>query len=211
MIIKFNERASGFTLIEILVALFIFSILCMLMLSALHNTINLLNGTEKNAERLRKMQMMLLLMSRDIESSVNRPIYNAAGKEEPAFMGTPTSMTFTHTGMAGDINEMNSSALQRVNYYNAENKFVRKTWDAIDQAPTTLARERILNNDITTEFQYLDKNGKFQPNWNAQGQTRSSEPLPRAVNIIITVPQWGTLKQLYVIAAKSNLEKLKAT
>jgi general secretion pathway protein J len=208
MRVNLRINTKGFTLLEILIALFIFSILSLLMMSALHNMIGFLTGTEKNAERLRQMQISLLLMSRDIESIVNRPAYDNTGKEEPALIGTPTTITLTHMGLASAMNEMGSSTLQRVSYYVADDKLFRKTWDAVDQAPTTRAHDRILFQPITVVFQYLDKNGKFQSNWNMQGQ-KSNEPLPRAIQVTFTIPQWGNLKQLYVIAVQSNLDKLK--
>src|SRR5437762_2019018 len=92
--------AAGFTLLEILIALFIFTILSFLLTAALRTVINAQSGTEDKALRLRELQMILLTMSRDIEQTVNRPITNAVGKEEAAFVGTENGFVFTHTGFA---------------------------------------------------------------------------------------------------------------
>src|SRR3990167_9644363 len=92
--------ASGFTLLEILIALFIFTLVSMMLMSALHHIINIQSGTEQNAERLRNLQLTLLKVSRDVEQIVNRPILNTAGKEEYAFIGTVREFEFTHIRVA---------------------------------------------------------------------------------------------------------------
>src|SRR5690242_2240764 len=95
-----QNKNGGFTLLEILIALFIFTILSLMLASALHNVIGIQTATENNADRLRKLQIVLLIMSRDIEQTVNRPVMGVNGKEEIAFRGTPLKFEFTHTGLA---------------------------------------------------------------------------------------------------------------
>src|SRR5262249_3778215 len=95
-----NKNTKGFTLLEILIALFIFTILSMMLASALHNVINIQARTENNAERLRKLQMGLLVFSRDIEQAVNRKVVNSSGKDESPFTGSRLSVAFTHAGLA---------------------------------------------------------------------------------------------------------------
>jgi type II secretion system protein J len=68
-------RRAGFTLLEILIALFIFTIVSMILVSALHNVLNNQAATEKKAHQLAKLQIAMLLMSRDIEQTIrtNKP------------------------------------------------------------------------------------------------------------------------------------------
>src|SRR5947209_8116839 len=89
-----RKNQQGFTLLELLIALFIFTIISMMLASALHTVIKAQSGSDKNALLLRELQVALLMMSRDVEQTVNRPVLDTTGKEERAFIGTPTSFTF---------------------------------------------------------------------------------------------------------------------
>lgn len=210
MLIKPNKNPgwgsgthAGFTLLEILIALFIFTILSLMLVSALHTVIGAQSGTEKNAERLRHVQIVLLGMSRDIEQAVDRPITNASAKQDPAFMGDPHQFTFTHTGIANPMGTSARSTLQRVQYAGDENLLSRTTWDALDQAPTSKSHTRPLLTDVTeARFEYIDKDGKPHQEWPVEDQSHS--PLPRAVRIYLTIKDWGKMSQLYVIPIQIN-------
>lgn len=200
-----NKKAytiNGFTLLEILIALFIFTILSMILVNALHNVINISATTEKNAERLRNLQFALLTMSRDIEQTVNRPVLNTAGTEEEAFIGTPRYFTFTHMGFANPTGELARSSLQRTQYAWNQGVLWRKTWTELDQAPQSLPHARELLEITDANFKYLDHKGRFQNNWPpSEGR---EDPLPLAVSIHLVIPNWGRLSQLYVISAQSK-------
>jgi general secretion pathway protein J len=192
------KRLKGFTLLEVLIALFIFTILSTILVGALRTVIDAHAGTEKNAERLRTLQFALLVISRDIEQAINRPIFNASGKEEPAFSGTPKSFVFTHTGFANLNNTKTRSTLERTGYTWNEGALWRLTWDVLDQAPQSRAHLRKLLDDISlVQFQYLDHDGHFLNDWPKEGDT--NQALPRAISVQFTFSHWGKISQLYVI------------
>jgi len=201
-----NQR--GFTLLEILIALFIFTVLSMMLASTLHNVINLQSHIEANATRLRKLQMGLLVISRDIKQAVNRPVLNSFGKEENAFIGTPESFTFTHAGFAtqasGSTNAVVRSTLQRTRYVWHTQGIWRMTWETLDQTPESHPHSRqLLSNVSAAHFQYLDKEGHFSNHWEAK------EALPRAIRVFLTISNWGTLSQLYVISTDQHAKNTR--
>lgn len=201
--IRMKTSQYGFTLLEILIALFIFTILSMILVNALHNVINVQSRTERSAERLRNLQMSLVIMSRDIEQTVNRPILNTAGKEEPAFQGTSHGFIFTHTGLANPTGMLAKSALERTQYSWSDHVLSRITWAVLDEAPSSQSHTRQLLTEVDeAHFEYLDKEGRFQNTWPLQGD--SSQILPRAVRVYLTIENWGTITQLYVIPAKPS-------
>lgn len=193
--------SSGFTLLEILVALFIFTILSMLLVSALHNIINIQSRTETSAAHLRELQITLLTFSRDIEQAVERPIKDNNGADEQAFIGTPTELTLSVAGLSNPTGELLRSAFQRVSYNMDKDTLYRVTWPVLDRAPDTKPHKRALMNDLdSVEFEYLDKEGKFHHEWPPAGQ--NSQALPKAVKIHLTISNWGEISQLYVISAE---------
>jgi general secretion pathway protein J len=197
----FYAKSSGFTLLEILIALFIFAILALLLSSALHNVIGIQSRTEQNADRLHDTQIALLMMSRDITQAINRPVFTAGGGQEAAFVGKPTSFTFTHAGVSNANGKVLRSTLQRVRYFIDGTTLWRYTWAALDQAPQSAPLKRaLLTNIESASFEYLDSKKVFRHEWPAQDGTR--ELLPRAVRINFVIKGWGKLSQLYVIPAE---------
>jgi general secretion pathway protein J len=198
-----KKLVKGFTLLEVLVALFIFTIAAVIMTSALHNILNIQGETEKHATRISELQMAFLLMSRDIEQAIDRPITNAKSTKESAFVGAADQLTFTHGGMANPDGQLQRSTLQRVSYHLENGKLIRETWAVLDQVPATHPNERTLLHGVTEmRIEYLDLNGTFRHSWPPAEQTNSS-PLPRGVRISLTLENWGKITQFYVIAGQA--------
>lgn len=191
---------KGFTLMEILIALFVFTIISMILTSALRSVIDAHAGAEKNAARLRELQMVVLLMSRDIEQTVNRPVLNTSAKEDEVFSGTPQGCTFTRTGYANPEAAVARSSLQRTGYVWRDDALWRVSWDVLDLAPDSRPRSRRLLGGVTAvRFEYLDKDKRFHKGWPINGD---DQPLPRAVRVVLTLKDWGQISQLYLVPAQ---------
>ncbi|OGT42637.1 MAG: type II secretion system protein GspJ [Gammaproteobacteria bacterium RIFCSPHIGHO2_12_FULL_37_34] len=192
-----RNKLHGFTLLEILVALFIFTILSIMLVGGLHSVINAQSVTLQHGERLHQLQLALLMMSRDIEQTINRPVIISSGREEQAFVGNNRMFTFTHLGLAHPTEWIARSTMQRTRYSFNDNAIWRTTWPVVDQAPQSRSHSRRLLVATQASFQYLDKKGRFHNDWPVVGQ--HNESLPRAIRIYLTLPKWGELSQLYVI------------
>jgi general secretion pathway protein J len=198
-----KSKDNGFTLLEILIALFVFTIVSVILVTALHRVIDAQTVTENKALKLRQLQMTFLTISRDIEQIVNRPITDATGKEEGAFVGSPHHFFFTHGGYAKPMQFLRDSSLQRAGYFFYENSLWRKTFSVLDQAPQSQAKSRVLLSNLkNANFAYLDNQGEFHDSW--ASEARAQDPLPRAIRIQLTISQWGKISQLYVIPAEPS-------
>lgn len=198
-----KQTQIGFTLIEILIALFIFTIVAMIATNTLHTVIQAESGTEEKANRLREIQTALLIISRDVEQSVNRPITNDIGKEEVAFKGTPREFSFTHLGLENPLATIAMSSLERSGYYWQKNTLWRQVWPVLDLPPKTRSHVRpILTHVSEAQFSYLDGNGKFHQQWPLASDT--NRPLPKAIRIELNLADWGKLTQTIVIFASPN-------
>lgn len=195
----FRQKFSGFTLLEILIALFIFTIVSLILVNALHSILTTQASTEKHAARLSELQMAMTLLSRDLEQTINRPITTVSGGVDPPLMGTEKDVTFTHAGLVNPLGELRRSTLQRTRYRLGKGVLFRESWEALDQTPYTQLNTRaILSNVAKISYQYLDQNGNFQVRWPPTTQT-STEPLPHAVKITIELIDLGSITQLYLV------------
>lgn len=195
-----RRKNNGFTLLEILIALFIFSILSLMMAGALHTVINAQSGAERSAARIREMQLAFVRMGRDIEQIVNRPVKNANDQDASAFYGTPRGFAFTHSGMSGEGGL--HQVLQRAQYIVGKEGLWRMAWDVLDQTAKSpaLSQRKVLNDVTSARFEYLDEKAVFHKEWPVNN---SGQILPRAVRITLTIQDWGTIQQTYVIPAET--------
>lgn len=192
------KKSLGFTLLEILVALFIFTIIAMIMVGALHTVLTTQSVTEKNAARFNQLQMAITIISRDLEQIIDRPIINPAGTKENALIGTNNDLRFTHSGNANPNGELVRSTLQRTHYFSRNRTIIRESWPELDITRDSTSAQRELLTDIDElSFEYLDQNGKFQHTWPPQGQSQAN--LPYAVRITLSLKTLGKVSQLYVI------------
>ena len=205
---RLNKKINnGFTLIEVLIALFIFTIISVIMVSALHMVITTQGSLEKNTARFDQLQLTLVLMQRDLEQIIDRPI-TATNAQEPSVSGTSTDIKFTHAGFANPLGTLTRSTLQRTQYYLQKNTIIRQTWPSLDRTHDTVASERKLLDEVTDlRFEYLDQSGKFQNHWPTENQqTANQQPgtnLPHAIRVTITLKKMGRISQLYVIPGKT--------
>lgn len=191
----------GFTLLEILIALFVFTILSMIMVAGLHSVTTSQAVTEARAARLTELQIALTILSRDFEQAVNRPITGINGLE-PTFSGLPKTVIFTHGGLANPFGQLNRSTLQRTQYILEKNNLVRLTWPVLDHTMKVNPDKRVLLSDVNdVRFEFLDNKNNFIPRWPSTNQQQSA--LPKAIRVIITLRDSGQISQLYVIPVQT--------
>ena len=197
-----NQR--GFTLLEIIVALFIFSLVSVIAVTGLHSVLSSQSAAEKKAERLASLQTALLLLSRDVSQTINRPATNPSGQPD-GFIGTDKMMIFTHAGFDNPDGQLQRSTLQRIQYQYTHDTLTRSTLPVLDLVVAIKPDSRELLDQISAlRFEYLDHKNHFQTRWPPPDQP--SALLPLAVRITMTLRDWGTLQQLYLIAGQP-LEK----
>jgi len=196
-----SKNKSGFTLIEILFALFIFSIIAILLSGGLHSILQSQAVTEKKAAQLAKVQFALLLFSRDIEQTIDRPAVDVNGQLS-GFMGMPDDVKFTHTGLVNPNNQLLRPTIQRVEYQFSQNKLFRITWPLPDQSAKSLSSKRLLLDNIEEfKFSWLDQAGFFHDTWPATTGTR--DHLPRAVRLVMRLKKFGEITQLYLLPGQT--------
>lgn len=203
-----NGVSHGFTLLEILLAMFIFTIVSMIIVSALHSVFTTQSAVEKRAKRLAELQIAFLYISRDFEQAINRPINLPNGGLESAFLGSPDSVTFTHSGVINPQGIKQRSSLQRVHYFVSGNQLIRESWPQLDRTPESSVERKVLLTDVSSlAFKYLDAKNNFFSRWPSPGEMGNMGSLPKAVKILVTLPDLGKISQLYIIPGQT-VEKI---
>ena len=199
-----NRSASiagaGFTLLELLVALAIFGLLATMSYSGLRTILEQQAGTAAAAERLAELQKIYMLMQRDIEQAVDRPVRDEYGDEQPALAGGDV-LQLTRGGWSNPAARARSS-LQRVGYAFEDDQLVRYSWSVLDRAQDSEPLRQPLTDSIEQlQLRYLAASNEWREQWpDTLPDTESETPpskLPRAVEVTLDHTQFGQLVWLF--------------
>lgn len=179
-------KKQGYTLLELLIALFIFTFVALMAGKGLHSVISSQAATEQKAKELREFQLALLYFSRDLGQALDNPLDKTVDSPDSSFSGTPTQVRFTHLGLSNPQGTLALSAITHTTYLFTQGKFLRDN--------------RVLINPLhSLAFRYLDRKKRFHLTWPAEENPDPDEKLPRAVEITLHLDANRSLKQLYLL------------
>lgn len=200
-----RDTHNGFTLLELIVAIAIFSVLAAMAYSGLNQVLNSRQATEQSADKLIALQRTFLFLARDIQQVINRPIRDGLGQIEPPFFGAFSGiylMQFTRTGWRNPAQAPRSS-LQRVAWGLEDEVLKRVYWTTLDRAQDDEPVEQAMLDEVTgVEVRYLDKKNNWHTDWpqtiQSNGEPADSSP-PRAVEITVEHKEFGKIVRLFAV------------
>jgi len=195
-----TTASPGFTLLELLVALAIFGLLATMSYSGLRVILEQQSGIAVEAERLSELQKIYMLMQRDIEQAVDRPVRDEYGDEQPALVGADT-LQLTRGGWSNPAARTRSS-LQRVGYVFEDDQLVRYAWAVLDRAQDSEPLRQPLTASIEQlQLRYLAANNEWRGQWPDTLQNADpavpAQALPRAVEVTLEHAHYGQLVWLF--------------
>jgi general secretion pathway protein J len=202
-------RPSGFTLIEVLIAIVIFAVMAAMAYRGLTAVLDTRTRLDEEASKWRAVSLLFTRMERDFAVITTRQIRDSSGQLAPAFKATQTltneydaQLAFTRMGSPDAGGTL--SAPQRIGYRLRNGNAEYVAWPVLDQGPRTLpAVSVVLPNVEELSFRYLDGNGQWQTNWpnlnNPQGVNPAAPPW--AVEVTLRLRTGEQLKRVYVLPA----------
>ena len=192
-----HSRAAGFTLLEVLVAMVIFSIMSLMAYEGLANMLRSNESIEAYEKDLKSLQRSMMFIERDFRQLVARPRRTGFNKDDlsPAVTSGLDSegvIEFTRSGNPNPANQPRSS-LQRVQYDFKDNQLFRKSWnlvDHLDEAPLVMP---LLSDLESVSFRFMNQNNQWQENWGSGGQLFE---LPKAIELKLEHKRWGEITRL---------------
>jgi general secretion pathway protein J len=199
---------KGFTLLELLVAMAIFSVMSVMAYSGLRSMIDTREHVEKEALQLAELQTAFTFLGRDIQQALARTVRDENGDLLSAMAWDDVfepHIEFTKTGYHNPTGRPRSN-LQRVKYQLADGELRRYIWGVLDRAPESEPFSRLILSGVesfTTEF--LDAMGQWHTKWpvNPLGgdiSPQHREKLAKAVRISLDVKGWGRIQRLFFLS-----------
>lgn len=173
---------NGFTLVEMMVALFIFSMLSVAGVIMLRTAVDSDEITAENLGQMAEMQRYVSLMEADLSQALPRASRDERGDRVAAFAsetGGPDAafLKFTRGGQS-NINGEARSNLERVEYRLADGNLERWRYRMTDGG--SIDQPAVLISNIESlEVRFRDKRGLWSSRW----ETERLADLPRAVEI----------------------------
>lgn len=191
-----EQGSRGFTLVELMVALFIFGLLAASGVALLSFSVRAQAATSVRFDRLAALQRVNALLTADLIQTVPRPVRDRDGVMLPAFIGEGGEKEGVALGLVrgGWSNPAGAprSALQRVEYRLVDDRLERTRWPMLDgAAPDPVAV--VLTGVQSLGVRYHGKDG-WRPQWDSESPTA----MPEAVEIVLNIQDVGTIRQLYL-------------
>lgn len=198
-----NSRyKQGFTLLELLVALSIFSILSVMAYGGLQTVISSKQSSQQAANRIAEIQLVMMRISNDLRQAVSRKVRNEYGDFVYAMQSANNgeqTMAWTRAGYRNPAH-LKRSNIQRVAYKLEQQKLIRITWPVLDLAQDTKAMESEVLSDVELiEWRFLNNDGEWGSVWPEEGKEELSS-LPQAIEINLELQDWGTIRRLILLA-----------
>lgn len=205
------ESQNGFTLLEIMVALFIFAIVTTISLIGMKNVIETQQIIETHVANMNEMQLAMIIMQRDFSQVIDRTITDQNNQQQHSLMGNNNYIEFTRSGYINPMASSDRSEMQRVAYFVKNNQLIRMSWAELDRTQNTPAIQKVLiDNVYNLHFTYLDYQGVFHDQWplsssvvpstqNSQVSQQQLPTLPRAVDVLFSFTKSGQLERFFVI------------
>lgn len=194
------SRQRGFTLLEMLVALTIFALLSAMVYGGKVAVLKAKEGTERQAEHLKRLQTAMLMFDRDIGQLVLRAVRDDFGDSQPPMVSADMGdyrLKLTRAGWENPLNQPRST-LQRVAYGLEGEKLLRYSWPMLDRAQGSEPDKVVLLEQVRAfKLRFLDQSHEWQEQWPAR--SADNAPLlamPLAVELTLELDEWGTFRRL---------------
>lgn len=197
-----NPAPRGFTLLELLVALAVFSIMSIAAYSGLRNVLFTRAAVEAQSQRLAAVQLAVYRLEQDIEQAMPRSIRDEYGDPQAALLGDELSddrLTLTRAGWDNPLGQPRAN-VQRVAYRLREGRLWRLHWPVLDRGGRIEPRETLLLDRVRAfKVRFLERDdwrNDWPPPANAEADQKIPDPMPRAVEISLTLEDWGEITRL---------------
>jgi general secretion pathway protein J len=203
MSIASTTRQSGFTLIELMVAIAIFSFLATAMYTGIRQIVAEREILLQRTAELNQLQRAVRYLNTDFTQLHPRDVRDELGRDRVAALSSDPSQEFalqlSRNGWRNPAQAARGS-LQRVQYRLEDEVLIREYWSVMDHMLGADVRQlELLENVEKFEIAYLDESLEWQKDWPPAAntaQTTSTTRLPVAIRYRLTLTGFGEIERL---------------
>jgi len=201
-----QPAARGFTLLEVLVAIAIFSFVGVMALSGYTQLQKQSEYQQSRLERVREVQRAVQTIAQDLTQLEPRAIREPIGDQHvPALLAGESveyKLEFTRAGWTNTAG-LPRPTLQRVAYRLDQDGLWRDHWRVLDRTQASEpVRVRLLSNVRAVTFRFLSPSREWIDRWPQPGGNPAEQERarPAAVEVTLELEDWGLIKRVIEVA-----------
>jgi len=207
-------RRAGFTLIEVVIAIFIAAVMFAIGYRALNQALKERDAINVTQQRVTEIQRGMRVVAQDFAQIEARAARDTQGNGElqPAFVAAGRDdvlLTFSRAGWSNPAG-LQRPAEQRVRYRFVDGSLVREYWVSLDPALNTEPRQRVVLTRVkSVEVRFLDPVSRnWRTDWPAVQASGPVSPMtiddvllprPLAIEFTVVLEDWGRVQRLFEI------------
>lgn len=189
---------AGFTLVELLVALAIFSLISVAGVTLLRSGSDTQIAVKARLEQQGRVNRLVNALESDLAQAVPRPVRDSAGATLPAFIQKESGIVgalfgFVRTGWS-NFDDAPRAGLQRIVYAYDGQALKRIAWPMLDGAEPEEAAT-LIGDVALASVRFRDERGAWRDDWTAT----DAAALPRAVELRITPAGRAEQRMLFLV------------
>lgn len=195
-----REGQQGFTIVELLVALLIFGMLSAAGVALLSFSVGAQDAATERLDELSDIRRTAGILTSDLAQAAPRLSRDQSGAVQPAFVGNTggdgsVALTLVRRGWE-NVDDAARPSLQKVEYRLRDGRLERRGWRFVDGA-SAMEPVALLEGVSSIQLRYRDRDGNWRERWDPQRVTE----MPRAVELLINMPRYGSIRQLFLVGA----------
>jgi general secretion pathway protein J len=207
-------KQKGFTLIEVVIAMFIAAVMFAIGYGAINQALKNRDSLNLKQERITEIQRGMRVVAQDFAQMIARAARDTQGNGEllPAVSADGrdnTLLTFSRAGWSNPAG-IQRPAEQRVRYRFVDGSLVREHWLAVDAALNADPKQRIVLTKVkSVQVRFLDPvTRNWLTQWPAATVSTQVKPMdidaalltrPLAIEFTIVLEDWGRVQRLFEI------------
>lgn len=196
-----SRRPSGYTLLELLVALTVFAVVVTAAYAGVVQFLRIAQRLEAEAWRDAEIQFAVDLFAQELAQAVARSTRDALGRREAALQLQGAQLLFTRTGWPSPPGQARTD-LRRVLYRHEHGQWLRAEHvapDRIDAAPPSTSV--LLGGLDAWHLRCLTRDGQWLEHWPPRGSDEASAQLPLAIEAVFEFNDRGSVRRLLTLVA----------
>lgn len=201
-------RQSGFTLMEVLIAVTITAVIGLGVWQVINGVVNSRDRVNELAEEFDRIQRAMLLLERDITQVVNRSARDVYGDFQPALTSREEgyALLLTRQGWRNPLG-LRRSGLQRAGWEYTGTELFRRYWPTVDQGQEDNSENVLLLEDVTAfEVRFMNSERSWQEDWPSDDDLaglnpgdRPEFPFPLGIEVTIEHERFGELVRTFAL------------
>ena len=191
------KHARGFTLIEVMTALLVLSLLALMSYRGLAAVLDAREHVKQETDKWRSVAAFFARFERDVELAAPRTVRSATGPA-PAWLGARDGTTQASLEFSRFASTEGVDTARRIGYrLNEKNEIELWLWPGLDVAPDRLpARYPVLAGVKAFELQYLNQSLAWVDTWPTSA---GDLPIPRAVRLRVVLASDEEIVRIFVL------------